>query len=221
MQTRIERTGAGSNYSASKAAALAEIDGPSDPRFWFSTSEGVVYFSIPGGCDATASTFFASINSVPTKNRPAYFATYSGGGRLALVDIDGRYVNFNFLGSQLSAFGCYVHGAPLNCWDVTGKAFTIGCEASGAGSGVTESGDGFNNHYEGDWEHRFCWSPDNREDGWSSHENIREAVSALLLKQLGVQTHSAYSCNALYINPLTVENALQSVRLRTGKLGGI
>jgi hypothetical protein len=121
-----------------------------------------------------------------------------------------RYAGASFIGvSRLEADGCYVHGARINCWDISGKALLVGCEASGAGSGIASNGDGFNNHDEGDWEHRFCWSNDNRDDGVSCHEN---SISFVAENNWASRITPAYGCNALYINPLTVKNALQSVR---------
>lgn len=192
------------------------------PKSFWSESEGVVYFTLPSGGDAT----LTGINIYTPKTVVGLVTDicdyFSARGNLEVTGVDIRYGNVQTSGFRTSLKNdVHVMGAAVNCFDNGNWTKDVWCEASGAGSnGSSTTSDGFNTHAWSTYIHEHVWTHDNVDDGESSHENCNVfGISSLSEWNGGSGFTPAIGCQGYYLDCMTRSNALRT-RLPTGKLGG-
>ncbi|MBZ7513629.1 hypothetical protein FMK94_04995 [Klebsiella grimontii] len=205
-----------------KAVALAEMDGSHSPKCTWVESEGVVYFTLPNGGDATA--FSASIYAAPAVQGVFTGSEnqFNGKGSVSVCGIHLRYARMGTWGFRQTILDdVTVLGAAENCFDIGNWTIAYNCKAAGAGSrNFLGTYDGYNMHNFSVFTHYSCWSTDCLDDGWSSHENCTEfGYAPMATFNLGSGLTPAYGAEALYINPLTRGNALQTRKLNSKSAG--
>ncbi|HHR1258820.1 TPA: hypothetical protein ACS3BS_001050 [Klebsiella michiganensis] len=209
--------------SWSKTAALTEMDASNSPRCAWVESEGVVYFTMPNGGDPTLSG--VAIYAAPTVQSifTGSETQFTGKGAISITGIRVRYASIAVTGFRetlLNDVG--VLGAAENCFDIGNWTVAYNCKAAGSGSrSFVGTYDGYNAHNFSVFTHFGCWATDCLDDGWSSHENCTEAGYApVSWFNLGSGLTPAYGAEAMYVQPYTRSNALQTRKVNA-KAGGI
>lgn len=221
---RLECTKLWRTTASDKATALTEMDVNTGlPKSHWEASEGIIYFTLPDGGDATV----AGVNIYAPRTVTGIVSDvcdyFSARGSLEITGIDIRYGDVQTSGFRVSQnTDVRVLGAPVNCFDNGNWHKDSKCEASGAGSnGSSTTSDGFNTHAWSVYFHEYIYTHDNVDDGESAHENCHvHGLNPISEYNGGSGLTPAYGCQATYIDPLTRKNALGN-RLPTGKLGGI
>lgn len=221
---RLECTKLWRTTASDKATALTEMDVNTGlPKSHWEASEGIIYFTLPGGGDATAAGVNIYAPRMVTGIVSDVCDYFSARGSIEITGIDIRYGNVQTSGFRVSRnTDVRVLGGAVNCFDNGNWHEDIKCEASGAGSnGSSTTSDGFNTHAWSVYRHEYIYTHDNVDDGESSHENcLVHGINPIAEYNGGSGLTPAYGCQAIYINPETRKNAL-GTRLPTGKLGGI
>lgn len=220
VRTAINRT---TPVAWDKAAALTEMDGSNSPKCAWVESEGVVYFTLPNGGDATASS--VSIYAAPTVQGvfTGSETQFNGKGSVSICGIHLRYARMGTWGFRQTVLDdVTVLGAAENCFDIGNWTTAYNCKAAGAGSrNFLGTYDGYNMHNFAVFMHYGCWATDCLDDGWSSHENCTEfGYAPIATFNLGSGLTPAYGAEAFYVNPYTRGNALQT-RKTNSKMAGI
>lgn len=221
---RLECTKIWRTTASDKSGALAEMDiNTGLPKSHWEASEGIIYFTLPNGGDATASGINIYAPRTLTGIVKDVCDYFSARGSLEITGIDIRYGDVQTSGFRVSHnTDVRVLGAPVNCFDNGNWHKDSKCEASGAGSnGSSTTSDGFNTHAWSVYFHEYIYTHDNVDDGESAHENCHvHGLNPISEYNGGSGLTPAYGCQATYVNPETRKNALGN-RLPTGKLGGI
>ncbi|WP_373367034.1 hypothetical protein [Klebsiella michiganensis] len=209
--------------SWSKTAVLTEMDASNSPKCAWVESEGVVYFTMPNGGDPTLSG--VAIYAAPTVQSifTGSETQFTGKGAISITGIRVRYASIAVTGFRetlLNDVG--VLGAAENCFDIGNWTVAYNCKAAGSGSrSFVGTYDGYNAHNFSVFTHFGCWATDCLDDGWSSHENCTEAGYApVSWFNLGSGLTPAYGAEAMYVQPYTRSNALQTRKVNA-KAGGI
>ncbi|HGM9926553.1 TPA: hypothetical protein ACKREO_002531 [Providencia stuartii] len=202
-------------------AALNEIESARIPLCYYSTTEKVMYFSLPENINiSTANVYVAMNNNLGLFNNVSNIWTPKG--VLKMTNIHVRYGGVNRRGFIRSvARSCSVIGAPNNGFDVSWFDEDILGEACGCGSGKETNGDGFNATQKSDWVHHNIYAHDCNDDGVSSHQNCVEVgYSPVAEFNSGAGLCPSYGAQAIYHNPLTICNSVNE-RVNQWKKGGI
>ncbi|EPC3513078.1 hypothetical protein ACRZER_003964 [Raoultella ornithinolytica] len=209
--------------SWSKTAALTEMDASNSPKCAWVESEGVVYFTMPDGGDPTLSG--VAIYAAPTVQ--SIFTgsenQFSAKGDISITGIRVRYASIPSTGfRKMTLNDVWVLGSAENCFDIGNWTTAYNCKAAGSGSrSFVGTWDGYNMHNFSVFTHFGCWATDCLDDGWSSHENCTEAGYApVSWFNLGSGLTPAYGAEAMYVQPYTRSNALQTRKINA-KAGGI
>jgi len=200
------------------AAAKAEIDAASTPKCFYDSATNILYFSIPGGGDATASNVYwcTSTGFEFAKSKPLFYS--AAASALRIYGLDVRYGGFNmrpfrnFYGEDIE-----VTGAPSNGIDIAYWATLKGCRAGGSGSSNGPLGDGLNGHNFLEGMYEDCWFFDNRDDGESAHERCRiTGVRSLAEFNGGNGFIPAFGAQGMYDTCTSRSNR----QISTNKFGG-
>jgi len=223
--SRLQSTQIVKTTATTRTSAIAEIESSLDPRCFYDLATSEILFSIGSGGDATTATIYVPV----TGGRETLFLNRSlsiytpPATSIEILGIDLRYGSINTRGASLKTIlnDCGVLGTATNAFDLCNSVSLINCEASGAGSGITSNGDGFNIHNDCHIEHRYIYTHDNYDDGISSHENCFEmGVGAVSEYNGGGGFTPAYGAQAEYYSCLSRKNNGVTSRFNTGKNAG-
>ena len=217
--TKIEKTNA-----TSRATAILEIEGSSDPRCFYDIATQEMLFSIGSGGDATSAEIYVPVTG-------GYQTLFTGrtslylppSAKIQLIGLDVWYGSINNIGAcaRIELDDCSVLGAAANNYDLAGSISLVNCEAAGHGSGITSNGDGFNFHNNAHVEHRYLYMHDGYDDGISSHENCFEiGFGAVSEYNGGGGFTPAYGAQGRIDNSISRKNNGVASRFNTGKSAG-
>lgn len=218
VRTAINRT---TPVSWDKAAALTEMDSSDSPKCAWVESEGMVYFTMPGGGDPTNAEIYAAptVQGIFTGSESQFTAR----GSVSISGLRVRYARIGTWGFRETVMDdVWVLGPAENCFDLGNWTIAYNCKAAGAGSrNFVGTYDGYNMHTFSIFTHFGCWATDCLDDGWSSHENCSElGFAPVATFNLGSGLTPAVGAEAYYVNSYTRGNALQT-RKANSKVAGI
>lgn len=169
--------------------AIAEIEAASDYKWFYDTSNNIIYFSRPQPVTTS--------NPIMTSFGGSFINNKERGLTLEIIGIDIKYMGFNLTetteATLVNCSSANVRGSSAFRWDSSVAVKLYKCEASRVFY-TANAGDGFNAHSNNTndaFAHQTCsmlfdcWAHDCCDDGYSDHERCEISIYGGLFENNG------------------------------------